>query len=107
MLMLFKISSLYIELYLLANRIMRAFFFHQAIKSDSIHLNLPEIPQNDDSGAIQLLSFKSSPTSDEQEANQLENEGFDIEEGNEQDEIMLTPGDLIAFAWQISQGMVR
>ncbi|XP_067031687.1 uncharacterized protein [Acropora muricata] len=77
----------------------------EATKSESIHLNLPEIPQNDDSGAIQLLSFKSSPTSDEQEANQLENEGFDIEEGNEQDEVMLTPGDLIAFAWQISQGM--
>ncbi|XP_015758345.1 PREDICTED: uncharacterized protein LOC107337647 [Acropora digitifera] len=77
----------------------------EATKSESIHLNLPEIPQNDDGGAIQLLSFKSSPTSDEQEANQLENEGFDIEEGDEQDEVMLTPGDLIAFAWQISQGM--
>lgn len=65
------------------------------------------MPKNDDGGAIELLSFKSSLTPDEQEANQLENEGFDIGEGNEQDEDMLTPGDLIAFAWQISQGMVR
>lgn len=65
------------------------------------------MPKDDDSGAIELLSFKSSVTSNEQEANHLENEDFDIEEENEQDEVMLTPGDLIAFAWQISQGMVR
>ena len=39
-----------------------------------------------------------------------ENKGMTEEEGesdNEEEEGGLTPGDLLAFAWQISQGMVR
>lgn len=39
-----------------------------------------------------------------------ENKGITEEEGDndiDEDEGGLTPGDLLAFAWQISQGMVR
>ena len=40
----------------------------------------------------------------------MENKGISNDEGNDENEEAgdsLTPGDLLAFAWQISQGMVR
>lgn len=56
---------------------------------------------------IQLLSFNSKKAEDKTGE---ENKGLDTEEGEEEpdkDEEILTPGDLMAFAWQISQGMVN
>ena len=62
---------------------------------------------NSDNGAIQLLSYNSSSTPDDQGRGGLENTGLEIGEEREANEDVLTPGDLMAFAWQISQGMVR
>lgn len=71
-------------------------------------MNSPET--KGDNGNIQILSFtQSSKTSEETGINNKgmlqEDEGDDDEE-NESEET-LTPGDLMAFAWQISEGMVR
>ena len=63
------------------------------------------MPNNDDI-SIQLLSFNSSPSPDEQANSGLENDSLVIEE-SQGSEDALTPGDLMSFAWQISQGMVR
>lgn len=76
----------------------------KATKNDRIYVNLPEMP-NSDNGAIQLLSYNSSSTPDDQGRGGLENTGLEIGEEREANEDVLTPGDLMAFAWQISQGM--
>ena len=57
---------------------------------------------------IQLLSFNSCKSGDKTGE---ENKGLDTSEDEEEldkreDEEILTPGDLMAFAWQIGQGMV-
>ena len=57
---------------------------------------------------IQLLSFNSHKA----EVPEIgeENKGLDTQENEDEpdkNEEVLTPGDLMAFAWQISQGMVR
>ena len=56
---------------------------------------------------IQLLSFNSYKAGGTETGE--ENKGLDTEEKEEEpdkNEEILTPGDLMAFAWQISQGMV-
>ena len=61
---------------------------------------------------MQILSFsQSSKTGEEFGA---ENKGMakdedhsDDDDDDDEEEDALTPGDLLAFAWQISEGMVR
>ena len=57
---------------------------------------------------MQILSFsQSSKTGEEIGA---ENKGMakdEVHSGEGDEEDGLTPGDLLAFAWQISEGMVR
>ena len=58
-------------------------------------------------GDIQLLSFHSHNAEDPETGE--ENKGLDTqdkEDAPDKNEEFLTPGDLMAFAWQISQGMV-
>ena len=60
----------------------------------------------EENGAIQLLSFNSSSAPGDQIQTGEENKGLDTEKEDCNEEV-LTPGDLMAFAWQITQGMVR
>jgi len=63
--------------------------------------------QKEKNGDIQLLSFNSYK--DEGSEISQENKGLDSQENEDEpdkNEEILTPGDLMAFAWQISQGMV-
>ena len=56
---------------------------------------------------ILLLSFNSHKAEGSETGE--ENKGLDTQEIQDepnQNEEILTPGDLMAFAWQISQGMV-
>ena len=79
-------------------------FFGKATKSDRIYVNAPDM-QKERNEDIQLLSFNSQKASETGE----ENKGLDTEEKQDETdstEEKLTPGDLMAFAWQISQGMV-
>ncbi len=81
------------------------FIFDQVTKSDRVYVNAPEM-QKEKNENIQLLSFNSNKAEDKSGE---ENKGLDTEEGEEEsdkEEEILTPGDLMAFAWQISQGMV-
>ena len=59
---------------------------------------------------IQILSFKAH-SSEKAEETGIHNKGMNKEdEANDQkdeSEETLSPEDLMAFAWQISQGMVR
>ena len=58
-------------------------------------------------GDIQLLSFNSHNAEDPETGE--ENKGLDTQDKEDEphkNEEFLTPGDLMAFAWQISQGMV-
>ena len=78
----------------------------QATRSDRIYVNSPDAPKGDD-GNIQILSFTQSAKTEERGR---ENTGMDQDEVHEDaddDEETLSPGDLLAFAWQISEGMVR
>ena len=81
-------------------------FFDQATKSDRVYVNAPKI-QKEENGNIELVSFNSfkpeEKTGEENKA--LDTEGNEVEQ--EINEEILTQGDLMAFAWQISQGMVR
>jgi len=74
-------------------------------KNDRIYVNAPNMPKEKNEN-IQLLSFNSHNA--EGPGTGEENKGLDTQEKeDEQDnnEEILTPGDLMAFAWQISQGM--
>lgn len=70
-------------------------------------MNSPDA-QKADNGNVQILSFSQSSKSGEETG--VHNKGMiqDDEAGDEDDESeeTLTPGDLMAFAWQISEGMV-
>ena len=83
-------------------------FCYQATKSDRIYVNSPEA-QAGDNGNIQILSFTQSSKTEEEAG--MHNKGMSKEDeaDDEEDEgeETLTPGDLMAFAWQISEGMVR
>ena len=81
-------------------------FFEKATKSDRIYVNAPDM-QKQKKEDIQLLSFNSHKATGEETGE--ENKSLDTEENEDEldkNEEMLTPGDLMAFAWQISQGMV-
>ena len=83
-----------------------SFFFGKATKSDRIYVNAPDMPK-EKNGDIQLLSFNSHNAGGPETGE--ENRGLDIQEKEDEPdrkEEFLTPGDLMAFAWQISQGMV-
>ena len=81
------------------------FFFHQATKNDRIYVNAPGMLK-EENGEILLLSFNTSKPENQLQAGE-ENKGLDTEEDKqEESEEVLTPGDLMAFAWQITQGMV-
>ena len=70
-------------------------------------MNTPD-SQKMDSGNIQILSYTQSANMPEETG--TENKGMNKEKSDEEDhngEDGLTPGDLLAFAWQISEGMVR
>ncbi|KAJ7358888.1 hypothetical protein OS493_020726 [Desmophyllum pertusum] len=75
-----------------------------ATKSDRVYVNAPKI-QKEENGNIELVSFNSfkpeEKTGEENKA--LDTEGNEVEQ--EINEEILTQGDLMAFAWQISQGM--
>ena len=70
-------------------------------------MNIPDASKGE-SGNIQILSFTQSPRIEDESGQ--ENKGMTEDEANDEDqegEDGLTPGDLLAFAWQISEGMVR
>lgn len=76
----------------------------KATKSDRIYVNAPG-RQQEQTENIQLVSFSSQ---DPENINGDENRGMNKDERDEEhneDEESLTPGDLMAFAWQISQAM--
>ena len=57
---------------------------------------------------MQILSFsQSSKTGEEIGAENKEMAKDEVHSGEDDEEDGLTPGDLLAFAWQISEGMVR
>jgi len=77
----------------------------KATKSDRIYVNAPDM-QKQKKEDIQLLSFNSHKAGGVETGE--ENKSLDTEENEDEldkNEEMLTPGDLMAFAWQISQGM--
>ena len=87
------------------------FFFlfnFQATRSDRIYVNTPDAPKSD-GGNVQILSFSQSSKAGEESG--AENKGMAKDEihsdDDDEEEDALTPGDLLAFAWQISEGMVR
>ena len=80
----------------------------QATKSDRIYVNAPGQQQNENEN-IQLVSFSNlNPGSNNGEEKERKNKDeSDKELNKEEEEESITPGDLMAFAWQISRGMVR
>ena len=72
-----------------------------------MNVNIPDAPKGE-SGNVRILSFPQSPRTEDESGR--ENKGMTKDEANDEDEEGeegLTPGDLLAFAWQISEGMVR
>lgn len=85
-----------------------SFFFlvHQATKSDRIYVNAPGLPREENND-IQIMSFSTTKPEDQVQTGEV-NANLDMEEEErEENEEVLTPGDLLAFAWQITQAMVR
>ena len=78
----------------------------QTTRSDCIYVNNTDAPKGDD-GNIQILSFTQSAKTEERGRENLGMNQDEVHEDAEDDEETLTPGDLLAFAWQISEGMVR
>ncbi|CAH3167662.1 unnamed protein product, partial [Porites lobata] len=78
----------------------------KATRSDRIYVNTPEAPKSE-GGNVQILSFsQSSKTGEEfgaENKGMAKDEVHSDEDDGEKDG--LTPGDLLAFAWQISEGM--
>lgn len=84
------------------------FFFlvHQATKSDRIYVNAPGMPREENND-IQIMSFLTTKPEDQVQNGEV-NASLDMEEEeSEENEEVLTPGDLLAFAWQITKAMVR
>lgn len=75
-----------------------------ATRSDRIYVNSPDAPKGDD-GNIQILSFTQSAKTEDRGRENLGMNQDEVHEDAEDDEETLTPGDLLAFAWQISEGM--
>ncbi|RMX45146.1 hypothetical protein pdam_00016496 [Pocillopora damicornis] len=82
-----------------------------ATKSDRIYVNAPG-QQQEETENIQLVSFSYlNPGSNNGEENERKNKDesdkeLNKEEEEEEEEESITPGDLMAFAWQISRGMM-
>ena len=81
----------------------------QVRKDSHIYVNSPCMSKED--RAIELLSFNNfTETAYEMQPGE-ENKALDSPEEDERElktnEEILTPGDLMAFAWQITQGMVN
>ncbi|XP_020898230.1 receptor-type tyrosine-protein kinase FLT3, partial [Exaiptasia diaphana] len=75
----------------------------QASRSNRIYVHSPENAKESSPGDIQLLSVQRVETGN----NDVVATGYDSEdcEKDDIDDDILTPGDLMAFAWQVSQGM--
>ena len=80
----------------------------QARGKDEIYVDCTKA-QNVENGNTQIVSLKQSSKNTGESG--IENKGMtkedEADEQEAQSEEILTPGDLLAFAWQISQGMVR
>ncbi|XP_073248537.1 receptor-type tyrosine-protein kinase FLT3-like [Porites lutea] len=76
-------------------------------KDSHIYVNSPWMSK--EAGAIELLSFNNSTETAHEMQPGEENKALDSPEEDEKElktnEEILTPGDLMAFAWQITQGM--
>ena len=81
----------------------------QVRKDSHIYVNSPWMSKED--GAVELLSFNNSTETEREMQPGEENKALDSPEEDEKElktnEDILTPGDLMAFAWQITQGMVN
>ena len=77
----------------------------QLTKSDRIYVNGPGSNVRKDSPVgVELVQLTQRDTSIDGKENQGLSE--DEEKDGEKEEEGLTPGDLLAFAWQIAKGMV-
>lgn len=96
--------STYCETYVLNAK--RGEISVQATRNDRIYVNTPDAPKSD-GGNVQILSFSQSSKAGEESG--AENKGMAKDEihsdDDDEEEDALTPGDLLAFAWQISEGM--
>ena len=85
------------------------FLLIQVRKDSHIYVNSPWMSKED--GAVELLSFNNSTETERDMQPGEENKPLDSPEEDEKElkanEDILTPGDLMAFAWQITQGMVN
>ncbi|XP_066025560.1 uncharacterized protein [Pocillopora verrucosa] len=73
-------------------------------RSDCIYVNNTDAPKGDD-GNIQILSFTQSAKTEERGRENTRMDQDEVHEDADDDEETLNPGDLLAFAWQISEGM--
>jgi len=72
-----------------------------------IYVDGTQAPKIDTGNTQMVLFTQSSKTTDE---SGIQNKGINKDEADDEEdesEEILLPGDLVAFAWQISQGMVR
>lgn len=85
----------------------------QPSRSDRVYVHTPERQKESNNEEIQLVSVQKKENSDNQDGvdngmkqqpdNSPEQE---IKQEQEDEDDVLTSGDLMAFAWQVSQGMV-
>ena len=78
----------------------------QAIRGDRIYVNTPVGKKGDDRD-VQILSVSKRKNSDQEIGTENKAITKDVENEEDRGEDGLTPADLMAFAWQISQGMVN
>ena len=103
-------GDIFIFFVCLINQLEVLFFLLIQVRKDShIYVNSPWMSKED--GAIELLSFNNSTEAEHEMQPGEENKALDSPEEDEKElktnEDILTPGDLMAFAWQITQGMVN
>lgn len=78
----------------------------QATRGDRIYVNTP-VGKKEDDRDVQILSVSKRTNSDQEIGTENKAITNDVEDEEDRGEDGLTPGDLMAFAWQISQGMVN
>jgi len=76
----------------------------QATRGDRIYVNTPVGKKGDDRD-VQILSVSKRKNSDQEIGTENKAITKDVENEEDRGEDGLTPADLMAFAWQISQGM--
>lgn len=86
------------------NEFLKAFFNLQATRGDRIYVNTPVGKKGDDRD-VQILSVSKRKNSDQEIGTENKAITKDVENEEDRGEDGLTPADLMAFAWQISQGM--